>query len=91
MWVIVNDTEKVCPNCGYKLAEFHELAFEKKLLGALHHSVPEQRMMAAQILGNIHRQRALAEFQKIIEGEETNYFLLRAVLLATAKLIIQTG
>jgi len=48
-------------------------------------------MMAAQILGNIHSQRALAEFQKIIEGEETNYFFRRAVLLATAKLIIQTG
>ncbi len=85
-WTIVRETDKVCPNCSYKLTEFDGLSFEDKLLAALHHAVPERQIMAAQILGNIHSQQALPEFQKIIEAGEENYFLLRAVLSATAKI-----
>ena len=85
-WEILDKNEQICPHCGYVLEKFQELAYEEKLLAALHHSVPERRIMAAQILGNIHSHRALAEFKKIIEGEETNYFFLRAVLFATAKI-----
>jgi hypothetical protein len=60
--------------------------FEEKLLAALSHSVPERRIMAAQILGIRESQHALPEFLKIITSSETNYFFLRAVLLAAAKI-----
>lgn len=42
--------------------------------------------MAAQILGNLKSQRALAEFEKIINSGESDYFFLRAILMATAKI-----
>lgn len=42
--------------------------------------------MAAQILGNRGSQRAIDEFLKILQSDEMDYFFLRAVLLATAKI-----
>ncbi|HSM25676.1 MAG TPA: hypothetical protein VK856_12495 [Anaerolineaceae bacterium] len=42
--------------------------------------------MAAQILGNIHSQKALQEFQNIIDSGESNYYILRTILIATAKI-----
>ena len=42
--------------------------------------------MAAQILGNLKSERALPEFIRIIEGNEEDYFFLRAVLLAVVKI-----
>lgn len=85
-WTIVQDTDNVCPACGYDLAEFQEHSFEDKLLGALYHAVPERQIMAAQILGNLQSQRAMAEFLKIVDSDEENYFYLRAVLIAAAKI-----
>ncbi len=82
----VSKTEKVCPGCGYDLSDFHDIPFEEKLLDSLNHAVPERRIIAAQALGNMHSVKALAEFKKIVESEEVNYFFLRAVLLATAKI-----
>lgn len=82
----MGQTEKVCPSCGYDLSDFHDIPFEEKLLGSLNHAVPERRIIAAQVLGNMHSVKALAEFKKIIESEEVNYFFIRAVLLATAKI-----
>lgn len=85
-WAIITEEQLTCPNCGYILNEFKKSDFEEKLLAALSHSVPERRIMAAQILGIRESQHALPEFLKIIISGETNYFFLRAVLLATAKI-----
>lgn len=85
-WTVLNAKELTCPNCGYALDEHMQMPYEDKLLIALHHVVPERRIMAAQILGNQKSQRALPEFLKIIEGDETDYFVLRAVLFAAAKI-----
>lgn len=85
-WKIVNKEDNTCAHCGTGLNEFNDLSFEQKLISSLHHSVPERRMMAAQILGNIHSQKALQEFQEIIENGESNYYILRTILIATAKL-----
>ncbi|NPV77704.1 MAG: HEAT repeat domain-containing protein [Anaerolineae bacterium] len=68
------------------MEEFKRLSYEDKLLVALNHPVPERRMMAAQILGNMRSQRALNEFLKIVTSGNTDYYFLRAVLLATAKI-----
>jgi len=84
-WTIVTETEKICPICGYILEEFEKMEYEDKLLAALHHPVPERRIMAAQILGDLKSQRALPEFLKIFIGGEQDYFFLRSILLATVK------
>lgn len=85
-WTIVSEDQQTCPNCGYVLDEFNTFTFEDKLLAALHHSVPERRIMAAQILGNRGSQRAVPEFQRIIESDEEDYFFLRTVLQAVSKI-----
>lgn len=85
-WKTIKEGEKVCPHCGYLLDQFNEEEFEDKLLQALYHSVPERRIMAAQILGNRGSQRAIREFLKIVSGNEMDYFFLRAVLLAAIKI-----
>ena len=85
-WVSIDKSEEKCPSCGYAIKDFNQLTFEDKLLASLYHSVPERCIIAAQILGNLKSERALVEFQKIIASEETNYFLLRAILLATVKI-----
>ncbi len=85
-WTIITKEEKFCPNCGYEVRLFLESDYEEKLLAALHHTVPERRIMAAQILGIRKSQRALSEFQKIVESGETDYYFLRAVLLAVMKI-----
>ncbi len=85
-WTIVKKDQRVCPNCGFVLDQFEKQTFEDKLLAALYHTVPERRIMAAQILGNRGSQKAVAEFRKIIESNEEDYFFLRAVLLAVSKI-----
>lgn len=85
-WTIVQEDQQVCPNCGYVLEQFEKQSFEDKLLAALHHTVPERRIMASQILGNRGSQKAVPEFRKIIESGEEDYFILRAILMAVAKI-----
>lgn len=84
-WSVVTDDDSVCPQCGYALNEFHQLEYEQKLLTALHHTVPERRIMVAQILGNLHSERAMEEFEKIIKSGETDYYFMRVILLSIAK------
>ena len=85
-WKIISKDESICPYCEAELMDYQDISFEEKLLSSLHHSVFERRIMAAQILGNIHSQEALKEFQIIIENGETNYYILRTILIATAKI-----
>jgi len=85
-WAELEAKQSTCPVCGYVVEEFNSLSFEDKLIAALHHVVPERRIMAAQILGNIHSQRAISEFERILESGEDNYYLLRAVLLGLVKI-----
>lgn len=85
-WALLTEEQRTCPNCGYILDGVKESDFEDKLLAACSHAVPKRRIMAAQILGIRESRRALPEFLKIITSSETNYFFIRAVLLATVKI-----
>jgi len=85
-WETVNLNQEKCPHCGYFLDDFKKLNFEEKLLTALHHTVLERRIMAAQILGIQGSQKAIPEFRKIIESGEMNYYFLRSILLSVAKI-----
>lgn len=85
-WEIVKKGQQTCPRCGFILDQFQNSDYEDKLIAALHHSVSERKIMAAQILGDKQSEKALPEFLNIIESDETNYFFLKAVLIATAKI-----
>jgi hypothetical protein len=85
-WEIVEVGQRVCPSCGYILDDFSHFDFDDKLIAALHHSVAERKIMAAQVLGMRQCKRALPEFITILESSESNYFFLRAILLAVAKI-----
>ena len=84
-WEIVQENQQECLHCGYKLDDFTHFDFDDKLIVALHHSVAERKIMAAQVLGIRQCKRALPEFKKILKSDENNYFFLRAILLAVAK------
>jgi len=85
-WEIVELGQQVCPSCGYLLDDFIHFDFDDKLIAALHHSVAERKIMAAQVLGIRQCKRALPKFKKILESDENNYFFLRAILLAVVKI-----
>jgi HEAT repeat protein len=85
-WQIVDAKDKICPHCGYSLEEFSRLDYHQKLLDALHHTIPERRMIAAQILGNLKIPEAVPYFKEILAVETEDYYFLRAVLLALAKI-----
>lgn len=84
-WGVLQGDESHCPHCGYELGQFTQLPYEDKLLAALHHPVQERQIIAAQVLGELGSVRALPEFEKLLEREE-DYYLLRAVLLAVARI-----
>jgi len=42
--------------------------------------------MAAQVLGMRESQKAIPEFRKILSGDDTDYYFLRAVLYAVARI-----
>lgn len=85
-WETITEKEKICSHCGYVLNEFKKSEYDDKLIASLYHSVSERKIMAAQILGIRQCKHAIPEFQKILNSDETNYFFLRAVLLAIAKM-----
>ena len=84
-WEIVQENQQECPHCVCKLDDFTHFDFDDKLIAALHHSVAERKIMAAQVLGIRQCKRAIPEFRKILASDENNYFFLRAILLAVAK------
>lgn len=85
-WQIVDEKDEICPYCGYPLIEFSRQDYYQKLLDALHHIIPERRIIAAQILGNLKIQEAVPVFKEILASEIEDYYFLRAVLLALAKI-----
>ncbi len=85
-WQIVDEKEKNCPRCGFRLDEFLNQEYERKLLDALHHPIPERRMIAAQILGNLNVHEAVPILKEILANETEDYYFLRTVLLALAKI-----
>ena len=88
-WIELSGDEERCPGCGYDLRAFEDLPYPEKLIRALHHPIPERRVMAAQILGELRCVEALPVFEHLVEtlqDEAYDFYLLQAVLLATARI-----
>lgn len=81
---IYRDTVR-CPDCGYNTTEYSQLPYEERMILALNHPIRENRLAATQILGNLRSRAALPRFQAMLESE-SDFYLLRAVLIAVAKI-----
>jgi len=57
-WKILPAEVKICPFCGYDLAAAETRSYPERLIGALHHPVPETRQLAAEILGELRYRPA---------------------------------
>ena len=55
-WHTLEGKATLCPYCGYDLSEFESLSYPQKLIQALHHPIPERRVIAAQVLGELRRR-----------------------------------
>jgi len=85
-WAEISEAEKVCPECGYNLADYSHLTLEQKLVLSLCHPILDSRMMAVQILGNLGSALALPEYKNILEDENSDIYLLMEVVKALPKI-----
>ena len=58
-WKILPASIKICPFCGCDMAA-ETRSYPQRLIGALHHPVPETRELAAEILGELQYRPAIA-------------------------------
>jgi hypothetical protein len=59
-WKIIPASAKVCSFCGCDLAAAAARSYPERLIGSLHHPVPETRLLAAEILGRLRYAPAIA-------------------------------
>jgi hypothetical protein len=74
-WVETCPEESICPRCGFRLAAFDALGYDGKLLLALKHSIPENRMLAIELLGEFRSRPAALAFASIIVNEDDPFAL----------------
>jgi hypothetical protein len=85
-WKEISEKDTVCPDCRYNLAEYSHLTLEQKLVMSLRHPILDSRMMAVKILGNLGSVLALPDFEKIIEDESSDIYLLLEVIKTLPKI-----
>ena len=85
-WANVVKKEITCPNCKFDLTDFSQLPYGKKLLLALKHPVPEQRMIAIKTLGELNNIECLSSFQQMLLNEDEDYYTLAAIIEALTKI-----
>jgi HEAT repeat protein len=85
-WTALRESGDICPACGYDLREYTNLPYVEKLLVALGHPVPENRMIAIQVLGKLGVERAIPAFERFFQDEREDYYILQEVLVAARKI-----
>lgn len=58
-WKIIPADVKICPFCGSDLAAADARSFPERLICALRHPVPDTRLLAAEILGELRYRPAI--------------------------------
>ena len=85
-WQTITGTEDRCPACGFELAQDKALSFEEKLLRTLEHPVPDKRLLAIHLLGELGSQAALPELEKLLDTEVNDIYAPRETLTALSKI-----
>ncbi|MFN3598700.1 MAG: HEAT repeat domain-containing protein [Aquificaceae bacterium] len=78
-WNVIGREDKVCPNCGYSLEEFHNLPYEYKLIMALEHPVKEMKRNVVYTIGRKDLEIALPHFEVMISRETDPIVLMEIV------------
>jgi HEAT repeat protein len=85
-WAEVPESATICPRCGDDIvARQAQADFVDKLIGALHHPIPETAQHAAFILGQRRERRAVPALAQTI-CESGDLFLVEAVIEALGKI-----
>lgn len=84
-WAYLNPAALVCGECGCDLVEYQKLPYVEKLIVALKHPIPENRMVAIQVLGDLRSTAALPASRSILETEKDCY-VLREVVASLRKI-----
>lgn len=85
-WHTINHDTARCQECGYEIHKDNQRSYEKKLIAALDHPVQENRILAAQVLGDLHSTRSLRYFRKILTNNQSDYYFSHAILEALKKI-----
>ena len=78
-WREVEPGARECPGCGAALADLDGQSYERKLIAALAHPLPDRQMLAARILGQLRSQAAVSELEKVVEFSPDPYLAAEAV------------
>jgi hypothetical protein len=83
-WKIIPADAMICPFCGCDLAAAGKRNYPERLIGALHHPVPETRQLAAEILGELRYGPAceplLARAREVLQEHPPDTPFLAALL-----------
>jgi HEAT repeat protein len=85
-WYEIEYGTQRCQKCGYDISQDNEFSYEEKLIAALSHPVHESRLIAAQVLGELHSMKALKHFARILQRNRKDYYLSHAILEALQKI-----
>ncbi len=84
-WSVISKDDKICPNCGYDLTEFHELPYEYKLIMALEHPVKDMKKNVIYTIGRKGLEMALPHLEVMI-NKETDPIILMEIADALNKM-----
>lgn len=85
-WHEIEYGSQHCQECGYDISQDNQNSYEEKLIAALSHPVHESRLIAAQVLGELHSIKALKHFARILKRNRSDYFFSHAILEALQKI-----
>lgn len=78
-WSVIKEEDKICPNCGFDLTEFHNMDYEYKLLLSLEHPVKEWRKNVVHVIGIKRLEEAIPYLDIMIDKEQDPFILIEIV------------
>ena len=84
-WNEVNPGDNICSRCSYRMRDYDDLSYERKLLNAIAHPIRETRILAIQLLGELRSTSALPAFESILPAEEDVY-VIREIARSLARI-----
>jgi len=84
-WSVISEKDKLCPNCGCDLTDFHNMPYEYKLLMGLEHPVVEMRINVIHTVGMKNLISALPQLEHMA-NKESNPMLLMAIVDALGRM-----